>query len=500
MQLQSRSHKRQRGAILTVTGSRKLNQAKADLEIDRNFKRYTLEALSECTGLTSNTLSKIFTCSAGVDKRTLECCFAAFNLTLSGEDYSYLKPDRNRLGEVVLMSSTETYNPIELANDKPVARPIATYPNDRHLDFATPVHTIGKSSQPLKLLPSHPPGGQMPLDSCLYINRPTIESLCYAAIQTPGVPIDIRAPKQMGKTSLMTRILANASSLGNHTVSLNLQLADREILQNLERFLKWFCVSVSKQLDCHNLPAIDDCWDKSLGCKSNATDYFKETILSKLDRPLVVAIDEIGQLFAYPDIAREFFLLLRTWSEQSKKILRINPWHKLRLMTIYSTEIPIPPSIDPSCLNTGLAIELPEFTPAQVQDLASRRQQEITALQTQRLIALLGGHPYRLQLAFYYLQQRIVTLEELLKNSAIAATIYADHLEQRWWNLKHHPELWTLFKRIVMRSNPIDCDAEQGSQLCKMGLIHLHGLQASLACELFRPFFSDRLPQIGNYK
>lgn len=74
----------------------------------------------------------------------------------------------------------------------------------------------------------------------------------------------------------------------------------------------------------------------------------------------------------------------------------------------------MPPSIDPSLLNTGLAIQLPEFTPAQVLDLAQRWEQEITAPQIEQLMTLLGGHPYRLQLAFYSLQQQTITLEELL--------------------------------------------------------------------------------------
>jgi hypothetical protein len=89
----------------------------------------------------------------------------------------------------------------------------------------------------------------MPLDSVFYIDRPILESLCYQAIQQPGATLNIRAPKQMGKTSLMTRILAYAKTQGDRTVSVSLQLADAEILQNLERFLKWFCARVSKQLD-----------------------------------------------------------------------------------------------------------------------------------------------------------------------------------------------------------------------------------------------------------
>jgi hypothetical protein len=155
----------------------------------------------------------------------------------------------------------------------------------------------------------------------------------------------------------------------------------------------------------------------------------------------------------------------------------------------------MPPSIDPSLLNTGLVIELAEFTPAQVQDLAGRWKQEITEQQIEQLITLLGGHPYRLQLAFYHLRQQTITLAELLANSEIAFAIYADHLEQQWWNLQRYPDLLPFFRQILAQSNPVDCEADQASQLYKMGLVHLHALQASLACELFRPFFRDRLSQ-----
>jgi AAA-like domain len=303
----------------------------------------------------------------------------------------------------------------------------------------------------------------------------------------------------MGKTFLMTRILAYAKTQGDRTVSLNLQLADADILQNLERFLQWFCARVSKQLKLptnrRSAKQIADFWDNSLGSKSNATDYFEDVILANLDRPLVIAIDELNQLFAYPNIAREFLLLLRTWSEKAKaRVADSNPWHKLRLVTVHSTKILMPSSIDPSFLNTGLVIDLPEFTPAQVQDLAGRWEQEITEQEIEQLIALLGGHPYRLQLAFYYLQQQTIILEELLENPEIALAIYAEHLQQQWWNLRRYPYLLPSFTQIVKQSSPVDCTAELASQLQQMGLVHLHGLQASLACELFRSFFRDRLP------
>ncbi|MEH2264078.1 AAA-like domain-containing protein [Nostoc sp.] len=493
MQLQSKNHLRRRGATLTNQGSRKLNQAKAQLEIEQNFKRYTLEDLSEKTGLTPNTLSKVFNCSIGVDKRTLECCFHAFNMTLLKDDYFYIEPHQDNLAEIGLMSQAEACVCIEPICDS-CSNVGQTHKMER---FSKRRHRTPDNLYP-RLTTT--PGGQIPLDSFFYIDRPILESLCYEAIQQPGALLNIRASKQMGKTSLMTRILAYSETLGDRTVSVNLQLANDEILQNLDRFLKWFCARVSKQLDLPN--QIANFWDNSLGSKSNATDYFQDVILTNLDRgvssrensPLVIAIDELNQLFAYSDIANEFLQLLRTWSEQAKEDnADINPWHKLRLVTIHSTEILMPPSIALSLLNTGLVIELPEFTPAQVQDLAYRYEQEIAAPQTQRLIALLGGHPYRLQLAFFSLQQQIITLEELLENSAIAAAIYADHLEQQWWNLQRYPDLLRSFTEIVRQSSPVDCEAVQASQLHKMGLVHFHDMKARLACELFRPFFCDRL-------
>nr|WP_256380662.1 AAA-like domain-containing protein [Pleurocapsa sp. PCC 7319] len=225
---------------------------------------------------------------------------------------------------------------------------------------------------------------------------------------------------------------------------------------------------------------------------------FSVGTLTNCDRPLVIAIDEINQLFAYPDIASQFLELLRTWSERAKlRSTGDNTWHKLRLVMVCSTEILVPPSINPSVFNNALVINLPEFTSAQVQDLASRYREELNEQEIEQLLALLGGHPYRLQLAFYHLQQQTITLEELLANSAIATALYAEHLQQQWWDLQRYPELLTVFTQILWHSSPVECKTEPGYQLQQMGLVHLHGLQASLACELFRPFFCDRLDQIS---
>lgn len=480
MQSKSTSQVRRRGVILTIEGYRKLNHAKAEAEIALNVGRYTLESLSEETGLTPTTLSKVLTGSAGVDKQTLKSCFNAFDLNLLNSDYQYINSNQDNLAEISFLQSAEKFSNVEAVCDYSLQMF-----SDRTNNPQTNKMAQSPDSQTL-------PGGSMPLDSAFYVDRPILESLCYEAISQSGIVVNIRAPKQMGKSSLFSRILVYGRSLDYQTVSLNLQLADHEILQDLESFLKWFCARVSKQLGLPNQTT--NFWDNYLGSKSNATDYFNDFILANLERPLIIAIDELNQLFTHPDIAGEFLELLRVWSEKSKsKVADMNLWGKLRLVTVHSTEILIPSSINPSILNTGLVINLPEFTLSQVQDLAQRWQQEITESQVEQLISLLGGHPYRLQLAFYSLQQKTITLEELLENSAGATSIYGEHLQQQWWNLQGYPELLPIFTEIINNPKPIEIKAPAGFQLQNIGLVHLQNNQASLYCELFRPFFLELL-------
>ena len=79
---------RRRGVILMPKALEKLQEAKLETEIrENNGSSYTLEALSDRTGLDSHTLTKVFAGETGVDRRTLSRCFQAFNLSLEPNDY-----------------------------------------------------------------------------------------------------------------------------------------------------------------------------------------------------------------------------------------------------------------------------------------------------------------------------------------------------------------------------------------------------------------------------
>ncbi len=81
--------KRHRGVVLTLHGWDKLQAAKAKVEQEENAgDRFTLEEISDRTGLALHTISKILGRSEPVDKSSLQSIFQGFGLELSQIDYS----------------------------------------------------------------------------------------------------------------------------------------------------------------------------------------------------------------------------------------------------------------------------------------------------------------------------------------------------------------------------------------------------------------------------
>ena len=162
----------------------------------------------------------------------------------------------------------------------------------------------------------------------------------------------------MGKTSLMNRIIDHAQAYPS--VILNFQQAEHSILSSLDSFLRWICANISHQL---KLPSvIDDFWDKDIGSKMSCTLYVEEYILEKIETPIILALEESSELFEYPDIAKEFFSMLRTWHEYAK---HHSVWQALRLIIIQSTEAYIALNVNQSPFNVGFEVRLAPLTQTQ---------------------------------------------------------------------------------------------------------------------------------------
>lgn len=341
---------------------------------------------------------------------------------------------------------------------------------------------------PVPVAPPELPGGQVDLASLYYVERPPTEVNCYETVLQPGALIRIKAPRQMGKTSLMSRILRHGHVHQCLTVPLSFQLADAAIFSNLDKFLRWFCASVGRRLRLPNKLA--DSWDEIYGVKDNCTAYFEEYLLPEISAPLVLGLDEVDMVFEHPNIAADFMGLLRAWHESAKTN---KLWKKLRLVVVHSTEVYIPMNINQSPFNVGLPIELPEFTPDQVMDLAQRHGLDWGEADVARLMAMLGGHPYLVRVALYQVARQETTLDALLAVAPTESGPYGDHLRRHWWNLEQRGEMAEVTKRVMASASPIRLKPVQAFQLHSLGIVHLQGNEVTPRCNLYQRYFSDRL-------
>jgi hypothetical protein len=336
--------------------------------------------------------------------------------------------------------------------------------------------------------PLEQPEGQIPLDSAYYIDRPPIEMDCYEAIVKPGALIRVKAPRQMGKSSLMMRILDHASKQEYQTAALNFQDADSESLTSLDNFLQWFSASIAHAL---NLPEkLEEHWKGVLGSKNKCTNYFQKYLLPCIDTPVALGLDEVDEVFMHPAIANDFFGLLRAWHERAKN----DPvWKKLRLIIVHSQEVYIPLNINQSPFNVGLPIELPDLNQQQVQELTQRHGLNWTGEQVEQLMTLVGGHPYLTRVALYQIARGRMTLEKLQQIAPTEEGPYSDHLRRHLLNLQDNAQLLAAFKRVLSVDCPVDVGTAEAFKLRSMGLVKFQGNEVMPLCELYCEYFGDRL-------
>ncbi len=332
------------------------------------------------------------------------------------------------------------------------------------------------------------PGSPLPVNSPLYINRPPIEELAYSEISQSGCVLRIKAPKKMGKSSLLNHILTHATNLEYETVYLDFQEADEAVFSDLNKFLRWFSANVSRQLNLN--PMLDEYWDEDMGSKVSCKIYFQAYILKQINNPLVLALNEVNRVFEHSHIAQEFLPMLRSWHEQARSI---DTWQKLRLVVVHTTEVYVPLKLNQSPFNVGLSIKLPQFTSEQVQDLARRYGLSWQGNETKQLMAMVGGHPYLISIALYHLCRDEITLEDLLQAAATPAGIYNDYLRGHLAMLRNEPQLACALQQIISADISIQLEAIIAYKLESMGLVELDGNQATCSCELYRFYFSNQL-------
>jgi transcriptional regulator with XRE-family HTH domain len=329
----------------------------------------------------------------------------------------------------------------------------------------------------------------------IYVERPPIEVNFLDEILRPGGLIRIKAPCLMGKTALASKIIEQVSQKGYRYMDLNFHLATEEYLSDLDSFLKWFCAGASQSLGLPN--TLKDYWDEELHTsKIICTEYFEKYLLANSEAPVVICLDEVERLFPYQQVASEFLGLLRAWHEKSN-VSEI--WRRLRLVVFHSTEVYIPLNMNESPFNVGFAIEIPEFTPEQVQELSMRHKLNLSQGQIHQLMDLVGGHPHLVEQAFMTIKREpSQTLEQILAVASTEEGIYRSHLRHLWYMIQRSPDLVGVLMKVMFAEEPLQMPSNPLTfQLMSLGLLSTVGNCIKPRYKLYQQYFQNLLTPLS---
>ncbi len=328
--------------------------------------------------------------------------------------------------------------PIRVGADEPVDGDAGALLNPYHYalwrgpeDDETLLHALHKAltSQPeSKAEPRlERVGGAMPPDSPFYVTRPTDQEFVQALLERDSIVL-VKGARQIGKTSLMARSLRTASEKGIRVVWTDLQSFGRSQMESDEKLYLAIAAEFVEQLQLEGDPF--GSWRPLFGANTNFERFLHAQVLSKIQDPIIWAIDEVDRLFSLP-FSGDFFGMVRSW--HNRRAARAEEtWARFTVALAYATEAHLFISdLNQSPFNVGTRLELADFSASQVADLNERYGEPLRDDgDLQELTRLVGGQPYLCRRALDEMVRRKITVQGLALSASQDEGPFGDHLRR----------------------------------------------------------------------
>ena len=281
------------------------------------------------------------------------------------------------------------------------------------------------------------PEGTMPHQSPFYIERDSDREAMEAICRPNGVTITIKGPRQMGKSSLLIRIMQDGCGKGMNTAFLDFQMIEQANMQDPETFYRQFCSLMAWELELED--RTEEVWEAPLGQVQKTTTYVQRHILKAIpDEPILLAMDEVERMFVSP-FRSDFFSMLRSWHNRRAQS---GDWTRLNLALVTSTEpYQLINDLNQSPFNVGTVVELTDFRQEQVAELNRRHGEPLKGSDLDELTVLLGGHPYLTRKALYLLASKRISFKKLHNTASDDDGPFGDHLRNHLFRMSNYPEL-----------------------------------------------------------
>jgi hypothetical protein len=337
-----------------------------------------------------------------------------------------------------------------------------------HLDLHAPQLD---DNQPSQLLINHPTR-PLSFDSHLYIERESVEIDIKEQIAEIGACIRILAPSKFGKTSLCRRIQSHFLAQEYRIVYINVKEL-RETFSDYKLFIQGFYTHINEQL------GLEDNRDNNITSKIRLNRHI-ETILERADTPLLFILEDVEAVY-YSPISSTFRDLIRGWNTKSTDSQN-KEWKKIRQLIVYSRIDDGEHDVNQSELNTGIFYTLEEFNESNVLELAKKYELDWKREDVFKLMSLVGGHPYLVNLVLYHSTiNQDFNLNQLSTINEIEEHLryIKKHLER---DLKAKSELQ---RAIASREGIVMREGKSKYHLYSLGLIKQKEDRVKIRCELY---------------
>ena len=331
------------------------------------------------------------------------------------------------------------------------------------------------------------PEGTMPDQSQFYIKRESDPDATHALHERNGVTITIKGPRQMGKSSLLNRLMADGNKLGMKVAFIDFQMIENSAIENADIFYRQFCSLLSWEFEVED--RTEDFWKNPLGQVQKTTNYFAKHLFKELPKlQLLLAMDEVERMFI-SSFRSDFFSMLRSWHNNRA---RGGDWTRFNMALVTSTEpYQLIADLNQSPFNVGTVIDLKDFTPEQVIELCQRHGNPISSEQVTDITNLLGGHPYLTRKALYLIASKRSSFDHILKNASEDDGPFGDHLRNHLFRMSDHQDLKSGLNQIIKHQR---CSDEHVFfRLRGAGLVRRVGNAILPRNSLYAAYFKKRL-------
>lgn len=314
----------------------------------------------------------------------------------------------------------------------------------------------GKEEPEPQVIDEGPRKGALPLDSKLYIPRPSDESLAQA-LRRKDTIILVKGGRQMGKTSLVVRGLKQARETGATVLYTDLQKLNTSDLSNIQQFYIALAHMLADQLDIDT--DIEDTWKERQAPSVNFERYLKKQIMPKAHEHLYWALDEVDRLFT-TEFGSEVFGLFRSWHNE-RASNPDTPLNALTMIISYATEAHLfiaDPNQSP--FNVGTKLELRDFNMEQEEALNKLFGKPLfTDEQIKHFYELVNGQPYLVNRGLHELATSKMPFEEFTATADRDEGPFGDHLRRILVMLARDPRMIEAVHAVLDGNNSLTMES-----------------------------------------